>query len=151
MKLPGRSVMMMGLAALLAACSEDPTGIQGTRMEMERARSIWNARDVDDYSMTVRLTGAWFGGSAVITVRDGVPVSVQPVGEQGAHAGELWSHYDTVEELFGVVQNAIEQDADRLDATFNARFGLPVEVDIDYSEGAADDEFGFIVQTFDRL
>lgn len=139
---------MVGLAALLGACSDDPTGIAGTRMEMERARQIWNARDVDDYRMTVRLTGAWFNDSAVITVRDGVP-SVQMAGEQGSMAGELWSRYDTVEELFGVVQKAIEDDADHLDATFNARYGLPIEVDIDYSERAADDELGFIVEAFD--
>lgn len=149
MKLTGRMMMIAGCAALLGACSGDPTGIVGTRMEMDRARQIWDAQHVDDYRMTVRLTGAWFGGSAVIVVRDGVPVSVQPVGEQGGASGELWSHYDTVEELFGIVQHAIDENADRLDATFNARYGLPVQVSIDFREAWVDDESGFIVATFD--
>jgi hypothetical protein len=146
-----RSVMIAGCAALAAACSESPTGIVGEHMEMVRARRLWNAQDVDDYRMTVRLTGAWFSGSAVITVRDGVPVSVEPDGYQGPMEGGLWSHYDTVEELFGIVEYAVEEKADRLNATFHDRLGVPVEVDIDYREGWADDEHGFIVETFDRL
>ena len=149
MKLAGRMGMIAGCAALLGACSNDPTGIVGTRMEMERAQQVWDAQNVDDYRMTVRLIGAWFGGSAVITVRDGVPVSVEPGDEQGEAAGEVWSHYDTVEELFGIVQNAIDENADRLDAAFHDRYGLPVEVSIDYREEWVDDESGFIVEAFD--
>ena len=153
MKLSGKKMMIAGCAALLAACSDGPTGIVGTQMEMHRARQTWNSQGVDDYRMTVRLTGAWFGGSAVVTVRDGVPVSVQPVGDGniGPGAGDLWSHYDTVEELFGIVEHAIDENADRLHATFHDRYGIPVEVDIDYRENWADDEQGFAVETFDRL
>jgi hypothetical protein len=151
MKLTGGMTMIAGLMALLGACSNDPTGIAGTRMELVRARQIWNAQNVDDYRMTVRLTGAWFGGSAVVTVRDGVPVSVQPVGEQGAAAGELWSYYDTVEELFGIVEHAVDERAEQIDATYHAHYGLPVDAYIDYREDWADEEQGFIVETFDLL
>lgn len=151
MKLPGRMGMVAGMAALLAACSE-PTGVTGERMELARARQLWDTRGVDDYRMQVRLVGAWFGGAAVIHVRNGAPVSVEPLGRQGgAGVGELWSHYDTVEELFAVVQRAVEYPADHIDATFHGRYGLPVDVAVDLEEQMADDEHGFIVETFDAL
>jgi hypothetical protein len=151
MKLIRRMGMVAGMFALLAACSE-PTAITGDEMELEMARRKWDAQQVDDYRMQVRLVGAWFGGAAVIHVRNGVPVSVEPVGNQsGAGTSELWSYYDTVEELFAVVERAVEEDAYHLDATFNARYGLPVDVFVDQIENAVDDEHGFIVETFDEL
>ena len=151
MRLSARFGMVAGCVALLAAC-DDPSGVTGERMEMERARALWSAEGVDDYRMQVRLVGAWFGGAAVIHVRNGVPVSVETVEPgDGRTIAEVWSHYDTVEELFGILQHAVDEDADHIDATFHARYGLPVQVSIDYRESWADDEQGFIVETFDRL
>jgi len=151
MRLLGRFGMVAACVALLAGC-DDPTGIAGERMELARARQLWSAEGVDDYRMQVRLVGAWFGGAAVIHVRNGVPVSVERVGEGGGEApGEVWSHYDTVDELFGILQHAVDEEADQIDATYHARYGLPVQVSIDYRENWADDEQGFIVETFDRL
>lgn len=149
MKLIRWSGMVAGMVALLAGCSE-LTGITGREMDLERARRLWDARGVDDYTMRVRLMGAWFGGVAVIQVRNGVPVSVEPQDGYGTGGAELWSRYDTVEELFGVLEYAAQEDADHVQATFHERYGLPVEVSIDFSERAADDEFGFLVETFDR-
>ncbi len=149
MKLSRWKVMAAACVALLAAC-DDPTSITGEQMELERARQLWEAEGVDDYRMQVRLTGAWFGGAAVIHVRNGVPVSVEPVGESLGETGDLWSHYDTVEELFAILQRAVDEDADHIDASFHARYGLPVDVYIDFRESWADDESGFIVETFDR-
>lgn len=151
MKLIRRMGMVAGTLALLAACS-DPTAITGEEMEMELARRKWDAQQVDDYRMQVRLVGAWFGGAAVIHVRNGVPVSVEPVGNQsGAGGSELWSRYDTVEELFAVLERAVEEDAYRIDATYEGSYGLPVDVFVDLIENAVDDEHGFIVETFDEL
>jgi hypothetical protein len=149
MKLIRKMGMVAGTFALLAACS-DPTSITGEEMELEMARARWDAQQVDDYRMQVRLVGAWFGGAAVIHVRNGVPVSVEPVDDHYVSA-EVWSHYDTVEELFAVLERAVEQDAYRMEATFNARYGLPVDAFVDLIESAVDDEHGFIVETFDEL
>jgi hypothetical protein len=144
MRLPGR-YGVMACVAMLAACS-DATGADGRR-DIADARRLWDSRDVDDYRMTVQLGGAWIGGAAVIQVRDGVPVSVQPVGEQTLPP-EAFGAYDTVEELFAVLDNAVENDADRIDATFHDRLGIPLEVYIDVRTTWADDEHGFAVESF---
>ena len=144
-----RSGMIAAGVLMLAGCG-DPTRITGERMELETAKRLWDAQGVEDYRMTVRLTGAWVGGSAVIQVRNGVPVSVQPQGQGTPTFADIWSGYDTVEELFAIVQRAVDEQADHIDASFHARYGLPVTVAIDVRESWADDEHGFIVETFDR-
>lgn len=138
---------VMACVAMLGACS-DPTGPEGERMELERARGLWNSAAVDDYRMTVRLGGAWLSGAAVIQVRDGVPVSVRSVDDGRAPAPEHFARYDTVEELFGVLAHAVEEDADRIDATFHARLGVPLQVYVDVRETWIDDEHGFTVESF---
>lgn len=150
MKLSGVKTVVAGCLAVLAACGGDPTGIRGARMDLVRARAVWDARGSDDYRMTVRLTGAWVGGAAVIQVRDGAPVSVQPMGgSNDPLPAELFRDYDTVEELFGIVQRAVDEDAFRIDAEYHTRLGLPVDVFIDLMERAVDEEHGFIVEAFD--
>ena len=151
MKLSCRWVLFAGCLAVLAACEGEPTAIVAERMELSAARQLWNAQGMDDYRMRVRTTGAWGGAAAVITVRDGVPVSVKLVGEEGPGFDWLFNDYDTVEELFAILDHAVAEDADHIDAAYHSQYGLPVEVFIDYRETWADDEQGFIVETFERL
>jgi hypothetical protein len=149
MSLSGRKMVAAACLAVLAACDGDPMGIRGERMELAQARQLWERQGTDDYRMTVRLTGAWFGGSAQIRVRDGVPVSVQPVDPGNGVTPGLFGAYDTVEELFTIVENAVAEGADRLDAEYHTRLGVPVEVYVDFADWI-DEEHGFIVEAFER-
>jgi Family of unknown function (DUF6174) len=133
--------------AMLAACS-DATGIDGEPMDLSQAQRLWEARQVDDYRMTVRLGGAWISGTAVIQVRDGITVSVQSVGDRQPLPVEEFASYDSVEDLFAVLQYAVEGGADGIDAQFHSRYGVPVQVHIDPSSGWLDDEHGFWVESF---
>jgi hypothetical protein len=151
MKLICRKALFAGCLAVLAACEGSLTGVTGEKMELSSARRRWSLGGVDDYRMTVDVWGAWMGGTAVIEVRNGVPVSVEPVGESGPGMEELFGGYDTVEELFGILERAVADDAYLIDASYHVGYGVPVEVSIDHREGWADDEHGFRVQTFDRL
>jgi hypothetical protein len=148
MKLSGRKGVLAACLAVLAACDGGPTGIVGERMELIAARRTWSARNLVDYTMTVRLTGAWFAGAAQIRVRNGEPVSVQPVDPGNGLTPEMFRGYDTVEELFGIVENAVAENAFRLDAEYHSRYGLPVDVYVDLLENAVDEEHGFIVESF---
>jgi phage gp36-like protein len=149
MNLSRLNVLAIASVTLLAACS-DPAGITGKRFELERARHLWEDRAVADYDMTVRLTGAWLSGAAQIQVRGGVPVSVQAVSQGNQLPPEAFRDYDTVEELFGILQHAVDEGADRIDAEFDARYGVPLDVYVDYRETWADDEHGFTVEAFER-
>ncbi|HEX5869907.1 MAG TPA: DUF6174 domain-containing protein [Longimicrobium sp.] len=148
MKQSGVMGLVVACLAALAACG-DATGVVSAPMELERARGLWNARGVEDYRMTVRMTGAWAGGAAEIQVRDGVPVSVQPVGLPAGIPAEAFREHDTVEELFAILQHAVDHEAEGISAEYHPRLGVPVDVYIDHRRTTADDEHGFIVESFD--
>ncbi|HEX6373671.1 MAG TPA: DUF6174 domain-containing protein [Longimicrobium sp.] len=144
---------MAACLAALAACSEEGPAepVVGERMELAAARGLWSAHGTDDYRMTVRLTGAWWNGAAVIRVRNGVPVSVQSVAGGSEVPREVWRGYDTVDELFALVERAVQENAHFMEAEYHSSYGLPVDVFVDMRQNMVDDEQGFIVETFDRL
>jgi len=147
--------MIRGLAALaaccaaLAACSE-PTGPleadDDTRLEVHRER--WAASGVKSYRMTVKVHGAWFGGVAEVEVRNGVPVSVAAKHGNVQISAHGFQDYDTVEELFAIIQRAQERKAERLETRYDRALGFPLYADVDPRFGTADDEHGFTVEAF---
>lgn len=140
--------LLAALVATLSACS-DPSGTDAdAEARLERNRQRWNAAGIDDYRMRVRLQGAWFGGTAVIEVRDGVPVSITPDDETGP---EPFRSYDTVEKMFAVVARAIEQEAYRLDVEYERDRGIPTNVYVDLHRDWVDEEHGFVVEDFRSL
>jgi len=48
--------------------------------------------------------------------------------------------FPTVEGLFDLIRTALEQDAYRVDVTYHADLGVPLDISIDYIENAVDDE-----------
>jgi hypothetical protein len=150
MNLLRRTAALASVVAL-SACAGNPT-LADEKAQMERSRQVWNAQGIDDYRMTVRLQGGWLGGSAVVEVRDGVPVSRHtPPGEPQQVPPEAFAEYDTVEELFAILERAFENGADDVDATYDPTLGLPLEVFIDPMKNAIDEEHGFMVEGFTKL
>jgi hypothetical protein len=150
MNLLRRTAVTLASAVALSACSNPNEGTEQARME--RNRQVWNAQGIGDYRMTVRLQGGWHGGSVVVEVRDGVPVSRHtPADEPRQVPPEAFADYDTVEELFAILERAFENDADDVDATYDPTLGLPLNVFVDPMKNAIDEEHGFVVQGFTAL
>lgn len=139
--------MALANAALLLGCASPmDTGLEAEQAMLARSRQIWASASVERYRMTVRLHGAWVNGAAVIEVRDGSPVSMTVI--EGAHGPQAFEQHDTVEELFLVVENALEQRADHLETLYHKSLGFPRFVDVDMGAQWADDEHGFTVAEF---
>ena len=145
-------------AAGLAGCGDSTGPIeadydtdQSTSQEVRFAqyRQQWSAAGIRDYRMTVKLHGAWSSGAADVQVRNGAPVLVSP-RKRGDHTipAEAFRSYDTVEELFAVIERALEQEADRLEVNYHRSVGVPVYADVDVRFSWADDEHGFSVEDF---
>ncbi|HZG44199.1 MAG TPA: DUF6174 domain-containing protein [Longimicrobium sp.] len=151
MNLLRRTAAAVASVVALSACAGSPT-LADEKARMERNRQVWIAQGIDDYRMTVRLQGGWFSGSVVVEVRDGVPVSRHtPANEPQQVPPEAFAEYDTVEELFAILERAFENDADDVDATYDPTLGLPLDVFIDPMKNAIDEEHGFVVQGFTVL
>lgn len=145
---------LVSLALLVAATGWSCNIIIGPggpdRHELREARELWAVRGPVDYEYVVRnQCFCMLGGVAVrVVVENGSVESAtivetgQPVPSSSAQA------YRDIEGLFGVIEDAIDRDAVRLDAEYDNAYGFPSLVWIDYRTNIADEEFGWVIETF---
>ena len=139
---------------LLSACSLG-TGPNEQQLEtLEERRAIWEASGVADYSYTVAVYSMVIGGRPIaVEVRGGTPTSVRYTDtgdEVAAPEGSFVARFDTIDELFDVVEEQIQNRADQVSATYDVVLGYPVYAEFNPTLGAVDDEFSFLVSNFER-
>lgn len=78
-----------------------------------------------------------------ITVKNGAIVSVVEASTGRPVSAEAMAYYRTIEGLFDFLRQGIDFPAASFRSTYDANFGYPVEADIDYVTGLADDEMSF--------
>lgn len=88
---------------------------------------------------------------ARVEVRDGKTVSVVAATSARPIRPEFFQQYDTVEELFDVIGDAIGRDPYRFGVRYDSRRGYPLEFSVDYDRGMVDDEAGFTVADFEAI
>ena len=86
----------------------------------------------------------------LVTVTNGVVTSLQywdsnPSKRTPASAA-IFGPYDTVEELFDFIADAIDKDADVLQVGYDAEYGFPNVVNVDYESGGSEQRLFFITQ-----
>jgi hypothetical protein len=114
------------------------------------ARARWNTNGVADYDLTARaLCFCFLGGQSVrVSVRGGRVVEALVVSTGEPVPSHSASTYGTVEHLFDVIEDAVQRKAHSIDATYDAQYGYPKRFVIDYVENAADEEFGYEIDSF---
>lgn len=133
------------LAVLLPGCSSDPLGPH--RGELEKNQEKWRAQGIASYTYDYRLN-CFCGGPGIqpvrIEVREGevVEVTLQETGEPVDPS--TVDDFPTVEDLFGMIRNALEREPFRAEAAYDPLLGYPRDVFIDFEEWVADEEFGFV-------
>lgn len=153
-----RFVRSMALPALLLAAFSACEGLLSDGGEQQRtqftaANNRWDAANLSSYSYTLNLVCAC-GTSAelravVITVQNGVPVSRIYPGTPPTNApASVFADYDTVEELFAAVEDAISGDADLLNVVYDPTYGVPLRLQVDPSTSDPDDHLAFDVTGF---
>jgi hypothetical protein len=85
-----------------------------------------------------------------IQVLDGEVVAVEDA-ETSEPVDEPLASFPTIEDLFAEIEEALLQEAFRIQATYDDDFGYPIEVSIDFIENAVDDEMAFRVAEFATL
>jgi hypothetical protein len=140
-----------GLALLAAAGCGLITGNDEDDSALRRAEARWSRSGVQDYQVVVQyLCFCGYTRPVRITVRSGAVVSRvdaetgQPVPAQGNNVRDIVG-------LFDLIREAIAEDAHRLNATYDATYGFPTLIDIDYIENAIDDELRITTSEFQRL
>jgi uncharacterized protein DUF6174 len=144
-RLPARGAAAVLLGLLAAACgTTGPTDdLDRERQRLEQARGQWRAQNIVDYQYTFRRSCFCTPESrepAVVTVRAGSIVSVESVA---TGAPQDPAFYFTIEGLFDLLDEAIDQEAARVSASYHSGLGYPTTAYIDRSEMIADEELGF--------
>ena len=150
---PTAKLPLLALALLAGACTGGPFGASGARAELQAARALWERQGAADYAYTVRRVcycAPDVAGPVRVEVRGGRTVSVAPVAGQSLRAG-TFDALDTVEELFGAVEDAIGADPHQLAASYDSARGHPLALAVDYDRRAVDEEGGFQVTDFGVL
>lgn len=151
-------VRSMALPALMLAALSGCEGLLSDGNEQQRdqfrvASTRWEAAGLDSYSYTLQLICACGTPTelrdVLITVEDGVPVSRMYEGNPPTNApASIFGAFDTVDELFAAVEEAIEGDPDLLNVIYDPTYGVPLLLQWDPSSGDPDDHLAFELAGF---
>ena len=146
-----KKIILVVLALILAACGSVPSN------EFDQNVTKWNDANINHYSMQVSVSCFCpFGDINPITVevKDGQIVSM--IGANGAEvldtdpAYAALSQYANVDSLLTWVGEALA-NADKIDVSYDATYGFPSSVSVDYIAEATDDEIWIEVSNFEVL
>ncbi|HFD88139.1 MAG TPA: hypothetical protein ENJ35_10760 [Gammaproteobacteria bacterium] len=121
---------------------------------MQANRSKWEALNIDDYTYTLQRScfcGPNERRPVDITVHNGEVTSAKyaDTGEplpENASFNRL-----TIPDLFDQIQGAIDQNAERIDVTYDPQTGIPGNMYIDISSQIADEEMGITATNFQPI
>lgn len=143
-----RWAMASFFALFVTACSVADS-IQADGLDdLGIARAQWAHAGLEDYDLDmVRLCFCSSPAEVVVRVRGGVRVEVLSAADGGSAplAPEQATLYPTVEELFGLIDEAVRKRVDELRVRYHPSLGYPVDLWIDERRSIDDDEVGFRV------
>ncbi|MEH2331162.1 DUF6174 domain-containing protein [Nostoc sp.] len=115
---------------------------------------LWERANIYNYRITVSNSCFCIPdarGPVVIQVRNGQTTSITSVATGKPVNPEFFQKYDTIPELFNVIQDAIKRKASNLDVEYNAKFGYPTKINIDYDSQIADEEIFLTIENFQEI
>lgn len=145
------------LLAALAGCQDLISGGDDVQREQYRiATGRWEDANIASYSYVLQLACECGAPNELrpvrVTVQNGAVVSRRYESNdstQRTPASEaVFGAYDTVEELFDVVEGSIAGDADVLNVVYHPTYGVPTLLQWDPDGSDADDHLQFQVTGF---
>jgi len=118
------------------------------------AMELWEQSGINHYSFVYReicFCIPMGSGFVRVTVKDGVVIGAyDEVADMPLTEAQV-DRLRTFDELFELLQRAIDQSAYSINATYSELYGFPQDVYIDYEAMIADEEYGFAVSGFSPL
>ena len=108
----------------------------------------WQQAGLMDYQYTYHISCLCPPNQSVITVRAGVITEAYYVDSGAALTPEQIANLPGINGLFDIIQSAIDRNVPVLDVTYNAAYGYPETIYIDYYSQIIDDEIYHVVTNF---
>jgi len=152
-----RKIFFTLLAVILAACSA-----MQPKSDLQLAREKWQDAAISHYRFNVHISCFCVfteNMPLIVEVNDGEVVSMEysTGNEIDPQLLELFDRYVTIDRLFDGIENGFEVagsdqgPADKVTVEYDATYGFPTKIDIDFVEDAIDDELYLAISGFEAL
>lgn len=111
--------------------------------ELNRSRHRWETEGIRSYSSVQTFLCEcipFFEGPSRVWVVDGFVKRVEKVPSGEALREEIWSAWYTVDEMFQMIAEAIDERAVFLDVEYDPARGFPTRIAVDWRGELVDDE-----------
>ncbi len=137
-----KTLFLAPLLFILSGCLIGDVLGSGNQNELDDNRAKWLDAGIANYTYREdRSCFCGFVGPAEVIVANGEIVSVRGFWQDSTDvAPENFNMFDTVIDLFDMVDEAIDRNVHELEVTYDQRLGFPTIITIDYQENTIDDE-----------
>ncbi len=147
-----RKILFILLALLMTGCA---SLVGQASSEVERAQEKWQDANISHYRYELAISCFCVFSQdmpLVIEVKDGEVVSMEYKSGKEIDAAnlELFQRYDTIDKIFAELEKA-QSEAERVEVTYDEKYGFPTQITIDQAEQAADDELYLTISNFEVL
>jgi hypothetical protein len=147
-----RKILFILLALLITGCS---SLVGQASSEVEQAQDKWQNTNISHYRYELAISCFCIFSQdmpLVIEVKDGEVVSMEYKSgkEIDATNMELFQRYDSIDKIFAELEKA-QSEAERVEVTYDEKYGFPTQITIDQVEQAADDELYLTISSFEVL
>ena len=146
-----KKIILITLAIVLAACSAGGS-------ELSQNLEKWQDAHISHYRFSLNI-------SCFCAFRDQMPLTVEVRDGQIVHMAtvdgtlvldtdqnyEFYAPHATIDLLFAELDAAVTDGADSVTVTYDATYGFPTEIAIDYSQEIADEEMYYSISGFEAL
>src|SRR5512145_322202 len=140
-----KKIILVTLIFILAACSAGGS-------ELSRNQQKWQDANITHYRFELSI-------GCFCVFRDQMPLTVEVRDGQIVHMAavdgtlvldtdqnyEFYAPHATIDLLFAEIDAAVKDGADSVTVTYDATYGFPTEIAIDYSQELADEEMYYSI------
>ena len=150
-------ILLIAVFALaLSACANATASANQNQSELEQNQQIWRDANISHYRYNVAISCFCVFSQdmpLIIEVQDDQVVSMEFASgnEIDSSNREYFARFETIDRVFEQLQKDIGGEADEVVVTYNATYGFPEEVKIDYVLEATDDELWLTISDFEAL
>jgi len=156
-----KKLLLLVMAFVLSACTTIANAGE-PKSEVQQAREKWQAANISHYRFNVHISCFCVfteNMPLIVEVKDGEVVSMEysTGNEIDPQLLELFDRYVTVDRLFDGIEKSFEVAgsdqgaADKVTVEYDATYGFPTKIDIDFVEEATDDELYLTISEFEVL
>lgn len=137
------------LGMFLLGCDKDDSKRNERQVALDNNTALWNDSGITSYQYTYRRLCFCLPQEDIVVVVVSAAVTEAYYTPSGTVlANEDLESLFTIEELFDLIQEAIDSKVARLDVVYNKDYGYPEDIYIDWDEHMADEEIRYVVLDF---